>query len=352
MSRSAFSLVELLCVISLIGILVAMLLPAIQSVRESARKLGCQNNLRQLSLAAQNYETAQNALPTGTLGFPGTIRIRLAEFERARTDPGFAFYLLKNQNTSWIVQILPFIEQRDLADQLPLICFDLNRTYEQERLRTGGPSKLSDLNEVAHVMAQGISLLYCPSDNLANDERLISGKAGGQPAYLTDVKLDVFLWFQDLIPMAGTNYAGCSGAYSGGEVPDPEMERFDGIFGSRTQKRTADIRDGSSNSIVFGECLGLISGNERTSINPWFFSTLCRGRSDMEWQQTYSVRSPGLELLGDNWFAHQSGFASKHPTTVNFARLDGSVTSLTRAIQWPELYSLCGIDDGELSLEQ
>jgi prepilin-type N-terminal cleavage/methylation domain-containing protein len=95
-SRRGFTLVELLVVIAIIGVLVAMLLPAVQAARESVRRLQCTHNLTQLGIALQNYEMAQGVYPPGTLDTDGPI-----------------FHEPKGYHHNWITQILPYIEQQN-----------------------------------------------------------------------------------------------------------------------------------------------------------------------------------------------------------------------------------------------
>ena len=109
--RFAFTLVELLVVIAIIGILIGMLLPAVQQVREAARRVACLNNLRQISLAALNYESAYQQLPSGLNNQRGG----------ARGEPVFpraAPYSFAGRPHGWGAFILPFAEQNNLYDQL------------------------------------------------------------------------------------------------------------------------------------------------------------------------------------------------------------------------------------------
>ena len=100
--RSAFTLVELLVVITIIGILIALLLPAVQAAREAARQLQCKNNLKQLALGCLSHENATGRLPTGGWGFAWTGD---ADRGTDRRQPG-----------GWIYNILPYIEQQALHD--------------------------------------------------------------------------------------------------------------------------------------------------------------------------------------------------------------------------------------------
>ncbi len=100
-SRSAFTLVELLVVIAIIGVLVALLLPAVQAAREAARRISCTNNLTQLALALQNYESAYRVYPPGTLDEKGPI---------VNAAQGY--------HHNWLTQLLPFIEERNTFDHI------------------------------------------------------------------------------------------------------------------------------------------------------------------------------------------------------------------------------------------
>ena len=100
-NRVAFTLVELLVVIAIIGILIGMLLPAVQSVREAARRAQCQNNIRQIALAAMNYESANGKFP------PGLLDEALGSQTNSNGQP---------QELGILVHLLPFIEANNVAD--------------------------------------------------------------------------------------------------------------------------------------------------------------------------------------------------------------------------------------------
>ncbi len=123
-----FTLVELLVVIAIIGILIALLLPAVQAAREAARRISCANNLSQVSLAVQNYEMAHGVYPPGTLNETGPIR-NVAE----------------GYHHNWIVQVLPYMEQQSAFAHIDFTA----GVYDDKN---------------APVRRLSISVLNCPSD--------------------------------------------------------------------------------------------------------------------------------------------------------------------------------------------
>jgi hypothetical protein len=189
--------------------------------------------------------------------------------------------------------------------------------------------------------------MHCPSD-------VISEKGatyiGSQPTYMTDFRIDR-LYAQELVGfnLPYSNYSGCTGAYSGGPVPNAEMWRYDGVFNSRIESKLSHVKDGLSNTVLLGESLGHIVEKKRISTHSWFFGGLCRARGNLNWQSNSNPREPGFEIIGDEWFSYPVGFASMHPATANFAHVDGSVHTYRKTIQWHALYSLCGQNDGILN---
>jgi prepilin-type N-terminal cleavage/methylation domain-containing protein len=349
--KTAFTLIELLCVIAIIGILMGMLLPAVQSVRESARNLSCKNRLRQMDLALLNYESAHESLPPGTLGFVPTWVATIDELGGWDSDPTHPHYYKNQQYTSWIAMILPYLGEDTVYDQLPKICTSRTSDYASYRAANpGAPLWLDEIPEVQMVAKTNLNLLFCPSDFLEVDQSTIPRNIVAQPTFVTDMgNFDLLLAVLGATSeYASTNYLGCTGAYSGGDVPDDSMERFGGIMACRKGTRLAEIRDGQSNTIAIGESLGHIVDRKRENSNSWFFAALGRGRSALDWKSDTSTPFTGLRLIGDSWYAYPAGFGSRHPAHANFARADGSVFSVRRELQWPEFYAMCGMHDGEI----
>ncbi len=167
--EGAFTLVELLVVIAIIGILVSLLLPAVQAAREAGRRISCVNNLKQLGLAVQNYHDVQRVLPASGFLAPSTG----------------ALDLRSGSNFSWAVLMLPHLEQQNLYDQ-----FDFTQTVMQQS---------------TNPQAQFIATLLCPSDAVNRvylmDGTLTSGKRfakGNYAAFVSPVHTE----YQHIFPGA------------------------------------------------------------------------------------------------------------------------------------------------------
>ena len=135
----AFTLVELLVVIAIIGVLVALLLPAVQAAREAARRINCQSNIKNLALAVLNYESSKKSLPQSSAG-------------AVNTQDGVSILNANSPQFSWIVRTLPFLEQQAIFQQ-----FDLKQTHT---LYIGEPPATMRTPELAQP-----ALLMCPSDS-------------------------------------------------------------------------------------------------------------------------------------------------------------------------------------------
>jgi prepilin-type processing-associated H-X9-DG protein len=221
---AAFSLVELLVVITIIAILIALLLPAVQAAREAARRLQCGNNVKQLALAALSHESSIRFFPTG-----GWDKVWLGH-----PDRGFG----KSQPGGWVYNILPFIEQAALHD-----------------LGANG-SDMATQDANARRLATPLAGLNCPSRRGASLYRLASGIV----FRLTSGPINS-LARSDYAMNAGDHVQWHNDAHvpiSLAEGDDPvfpwdDMSLQNGISYQRSQVTTADITDGASQTFLIGE---------------------------------------------------------------------------------------------------
>ena len=213
--RMAFTLVELLVVITIIGILIALLLPAVQAAREAARRAQCQNNLKQLGLALQNYHSQNQIFPPS-----------------AHWNPPTAANLQATNNAqlseNWVIMILPFLEQQALYD-----AFDRNRYT----------------TDAVHLAARGtrLSMLMCPSD--AYNRRDYDGSAYNQgPGWARGN----YAANASLGKMTVSLHSGIEAA-AFADSAGWQSRFVRGVMGANCSVSLEEIRDGSSNTILVGE---------------------------------------------------------------------------------------------------
>ena len=192
--RTGFSLIELLVVIAIIAILISLLLPALQKVREAASRTGCVNNLKQMAMACHQYHNTFKKFPSGNTSF------------------GAPYYCW-----SWQAMILPYIDQ-DSVFQQALAAANNNGAYPYE---PANPNP---------ALAVRIELYNCPSDS--------------RPMAPTDI---------DGFTIAFTSYLGVSGLSADEAPPDPDPTSRDGIFYFSSLVRIMDVLDGTSNTLLIGE---------------------------------------------------------------------------------------------------
>jgi prepilin-type N-terminal cleavage/methylation domain-containing protein/prepilin-type processing-associated H-X9-DG protein len=196
-NRKAFTLIELLVVIAIIGILIGLLLPAVQKVRGAAARLQCMNNLKQIGLAGHNFHDTQTSLPPGYAASVSYVD------GATDTSPGWG----------WAAFLLPYIEQDNLANAI-----SFNLPIEHPANATAVQSMLK--------------IYLCPSDQAPNTAFMVSD-AFGQPIALA----------------APSSYAACVG----GDESDTAGPVGLGIFYRNSHTRLTDIRDGTSQTILVGE---------------------------------------------------------------------------------------------------
>ena len=293
LKRGGFTLIELLVVIAVIAILIAMLIPAVQKVRESANRTTCQNNLKQLAIGCHSYHDANKTLPRNGSGAHLTIS------HGAGTGCCGAGY----PHWSWIARILPYLEQSD--------------TYHQAGIPLG---KLDASAATLAAIAKPLGVLQCPSDE-PTPPRKTTADLDGVLVGLTHYKgVAGSNWGKDFWPGEGdfsTPYRnqGANKSYNG-------LENGDGIFyrgDIRNGKRSLrSIADGTSNTFMIGEDIPSL-----ILWNAWSYSNGCTATCGIPPNTGVVIPSLGAIDAG-NWPERYS-FRSRHPGGLQFAMADGSV---------------------------
>lgn len=347
-ARRGFTLVELLVVIAIIGILIGMLLPAVQTVREAARRTSCSNNVRQLGLAVLHYESSIGEFPVNQVG-PG-----------GGSDGNESGYY------SWLVPILPYAEQDNVFDAI------------QHEINNGEPSGYFINSDHPNALAANtkIDIFLCPSDFPTHENVLAMGTANP----------------------ASDNYAGNAGwpSYATGFAGERNSQgRFNGVIPlvnpsitvawHKNKVSMSDVHDGTSNTFMISERL-VQNGNSPDEIRDFdprlesfhvteVARTLAEIRAEISPFQTHSdVFESGH--IGRAWI---SGFAptaptylhvntpntltghfsstrtegdfviapsSRHPGGVNSVMVDGSVRFVQDSINQEVWWTLGARDDG------
>lgn len=303
--RAGFTLIELLVVIAIIGILMALLFPAVQMVRESARRVQCANNVKQQMLGMLHYEGAEKQLPPGY------------------TNP---------EMTMWSAFILPHIEETNLYYTI-----DIEQKWSAA---TGGPP--GNVAAVGHY----IELFQCPS---ASIEKLQHDSHIGT----------------DRVPCC---YLACASGLNNresGELPWCGMNKYldhpasDGIFYMNSETRLTDIKDGTSHTMLLGESLpdqeflqNDYSDNVQ-KVDHWYIGSVELGTYEESMGSAEcseclgSTACPINALFDEDTSANDKelSYASSHPQGINIALADGSVHFINSNIN-RDIWSAIGSRDG------
>jgi prepilin-type N-terminal cleavage/methylation domain-containing protein/prepilin-type processing-associated H-X9-DG protein len=300
--RSAFTLVELLVVIAIIGILIALLLPAVQAAREAARRSSCTNNLKQIGLALQNYHSALKMFPPGRLGCDGSYS---AGASAGAGHPCTAINSIAEEKriaTSGFIKILPQLEEQPLYDKI-----DFALGFWPTNI---GPTWANARN--AEVIAARPSVMVCPSDT--SEPFSLDTRVGTAHDIGTN-------------KAATGSYAFVCGQYGASNGPSTKYSN-NGMFFYYKSLRIKDCPDGVSKTIIVGE---VIEAHTQLSSNIW---TRALRLVDCQRTTFNSINTlPGGGVPANvSGLALSSAFGSKHSGGANFAFGDGHVQFFTNTI--------------------
>ncbi len=353
-----FTIVELLVVIAIIGLLIALLLPAVQAARESSRRAKCNANLKQMGLALHSFHDARNRFPPGMQGMLDSCSVANNDSDNKWFRAGWG----------WSVFLLPFLEQQPLSDRLlvnsgsgQVVCG--NPTGAQLSLATAGGRDQRALQQTV------LEVFVCPS---AGDANLNFGpNFPGSGRY------------------AKSNYKGVAGSdqpsannYDGvGEMTSPDGSTIQtlGLFRRVPLTRTGswgtagtdafvyvrhkDVTDGLSKTLAFGEVFSNVSfATGLPKIDSFFGSSSANGKyrgsvwvgaisSELQAGMTVGLLVPSLAQNNGLLFGTgQYAFVSRHPGGVTFGLADGSCRFISQNADAATLAGMANISDGQTAV--
>jgi prepilin-type N-terminal cleavage/methylation domain-containing protein/prepilin-type processing-associated H-X9-DG protein len=349
--RPAFTLIELLVVIACLGVLIGLLLPAVQQVRAVAAVTQCRSNLREIAAAALHYESINRYFPPGLNVSPNSMD----PHPDYNFPPPWA-----GPYTGSLAYLLPYIEQGNTYQRLDQFDPDLFQLNSKSPAWAYGyrpwdfqdpnvlPSQVNDTGAGYPKAANTTIKTYlCPADPGTKGRVIVDACTMSTTASFG--WLVVVDWLYNIpgygAELGRSNYVGVGGA--SGKVPDGSPPAnlawapYTGIYYENSQTKIRDITDGTSNTLAFGESLGgLHNDGSRDRELSWMGAG---------WLRTRWGLAPVYGAQNNDYTAAQ--YQSKHPNgMVNFAFADGSVRGLKQTIDFTVFIYLSGMHDGKTFL--
>jgi prepilin-type N-terminal cleavage/methylation domain-containing protein/prepilin-type processing-associated H-X9-DG protein len=331
-ARQGFTLIELLVVIAIIAVLIGLLLPAVQKVREAANRMQCSNNLKQMGVALHNYHDTYGIFP------PAKINSGSAGKYTAATS----FYPDKPYvyNHTGFVLMLPYLEQDNLYKQYDFAYPSSTSNWAGASLPPAPYNVVSPGN--AAVIGTRVPIYECPSDQ--QPAPVASDNAGTGAYARTNARR--------------SNYLFDCGMENDYTLTYNTNSSTTGAFGTNGAARLAKIRDGSSNTIAIGESK---QNHDSTSYGPFWGSgthTAVQGYVGPVWSTTlppdgFNINFPWGGVV-DKYtdiranYQYAWGFGSWHPGGANFVFCDGSVRFLPDSTSFPIFEALSTAYAGEI----
>src|SRR5262245_12807051 len=287
--RRGFTLIELLVVIAIIAILIGLLLPAVQKVREAAARMSCTNNLKQLAISVHSYHDANNVFPVNGPAPGGSYQ-----------------FSLNGQAWSWLARILPDIEQANLSQQMNI--------------------PFNTLAGTGSLLASPVKTFQCPSDS-TSQPRTDAADLGSPPVGQTNYK-----------GVCGNNWAWGNYPYTPPDGNANGLDAGNGIFFRTDYTRPltmVGIADGTSNTFLIGEDIP-----ERMRWCSWPYANNATG--------TCAIPLNYWNGNSSDW-PNGYSFRSKHTNGANFAFADGSVQFVSETIDLTVYQAMASYAGGEVA---
>jgi prepilin-type N-terminal cleavage/methylation domain-containing protein/prepilin-type processing-associated H-X9-DG protein len=344
-----FTLIELLVVIAIIAVLIGLLLPAVQKVREAANRSQCSNNLKQMGLALHNYHDTHKRFPPAKINSgSSTLGTKTASFYPRQP--------YKVYNHTGFVLLLPFIEQENLYKQYNLDYPSCNSSWEADL--TCADLAMGGINEAnANVVGSRVPIYECPSEGQPRPTVTDTTSNEKCAAYArTNARRSSYLF----VTANATDYTP--------SYPYWDNMRYVGPFGTNGAASFADIKDGTSNTLAIGESR---QQHTSTSYGPYWgsgthtavhgYTPWCDGTpancpnppTPSRSYRAFNINYPyGRVIQGLTDYRAELqyawGFGSWHPGGANFVMCDGSVKFLRDNIDYLTLQALSTIANGEV----